>query len=104
MQIISDLSDMIEEEVSDADKYIKCASSKKEEYPELANTFYKLSVEELGHAMALHEQVTALIAAYRKEHGEPPEKMMWVYDYLHKKHINKLNGVKALQGSFKETK
>ena len=51
MQIISDLSDMIEEEVSDADKYIKCAISKKEEYPELANTFYKLSVEELGHAI-----------------------------------------------------
>lgn len=104
MQIISELSDMIEEEVSDAEKYITRAINKKEDYPDLANTFYKLSIEEVGHAMALHEQVVAIINDYKKDHGDPPKEMQWVYNYLHKKHIDKLNGVKALQGSFKEGK
>lgn len=101
MQLISKLSDMIEEELNDSEKYINCALNHKEDYPELASTFYKLSNDEMNHANILHEQVVNLITAYRKEYGDPPEKMQWVYDYLHKKHVDYANKIKVLQASFK---
>lgn len=101
MQIISKLSDMIEEEMNDAEKYIRCAMDKKDEYPELAETFYKLSVEEMNHVAMLHTQVVSLISAYRKANGEPPEKMLFLYDYLHKKHIDHSNKIKVMQALYK---
>lgn len=101
MKIISKLSDMIEEELKDAEKYIRCANDHKEDYPELADTFYKLSVEEIGHADMLHKQVVNLITEYRKEHGDPPEKMQGIYDYLHKKQIEHTNEIKVMQALFK---
>lgn len=101
MRIIAKLSDMIEEELSDAEKYIRCAIDMKDEYPELAATFHKLSVEEMGHVDMLHKQVVVLIDAYRKEHGNPPDKMQGIYDYLHKKHIDKANEIKVMQSLFK---
>ena len=101
MQIISALSDMIEEELNDAEKYIRCAMDKKSEYPELAETFYKLSVAEMEHVAMLHTHVASLIAGYRKEHGAPPERMQGIYDYLHKKHIEKANEIKVKQALYK---
>ena len=101
MQLISKLSDMIEEELCDAEKYIRCALDKKMEYPDLAETFHRLSIDEMTHVNLLHNQVESLITAYRKEHGDPPEKMQGIYDYLHKKHINKANEIKIMQAFFK---
>ena len=101
MQIISKLSDMIEEELNDAEKYINCALAYKEDDPTLANVFYRLSTEEIGHEELLHAQVVAKIAEYKKEHGDPPERMQGIYEYLHKKHIKRANEIKALQGVFK---
>ena len=101
MKIISKLSDMIEEELNDAEKYIRCAIDKKEEHPELAETFHKLSLEEINHADMLHKQVVNLITEYRKEHGDPPEKMQGIYDYLHKKQIDHANEIKVMQALYK---
>lgn len=39
MQIISKLSDMIGEELNDAEKYVRCALENKEYFPSLAKTF-----------------------------------------------------------------
>lgn len=100
MQLISKLSDMIEEELEDAEKYARCALDKKDSYPALASTFHKLSLEESNHAAMLHEQVVALINDYRKENGDPPERMQGIYDYLHKKHIEKANAIKVMQGIY----
>ena len=101
MQLIAKLSDMIEEELDDAEKYIKCAMNHKEDHPALAQTFARLSNEEMNHVNYWHEQVVALIEDYRKKNGEPPEKMQFVYDYLHKKHIEHANEIKILQSAFK---
>lgn len=101
MQFIEKLSNMIEEELCDAEKYIQCAMDKKADYPDLANVFYKLSTEEINHVNLLHDQVVALIAKFKSENGEPPEKMQWLYDYMHKKHIEKANQIKIMQAIYK---
>ena len=49
MDIIEALSDMIEDEIRDAEKYARCALEHKDEDPQLAQMFYELSLEEKGH-------------------------------------------------------
>ena len=102
MKIIRQLSDMIEEEIHDAKKYIECALKMKEERPELSKRFYNISLQEMEHMKTLHDSVVEVIADYRKEHEEPPAVMQGVYDYLHEKHIEAAGEVKALQTMYKE--
>ena len=102
MIIIQKLSDMIEEEMNDAEKYARCALEWKDERPALADTFNKLANEEMGHANALHDQVVAIIADYRKKEGDPPEVMLKLYDILHKKHISRAASVKGMISLYKE--
>lgn len=102
MEIISRICDMIEEETADVEKYARCATTVKAEYPELAETFYRLSEEEHTHANMLHDQVTRIIERYRAEHGEPPEKMLFIYDYLHKKQIEAMARALEYQRLYRE--
>ena len=103
MKIIEKLSEMIEEEISDADKYIHCAMNMKEERPALAEVFYKLSMEEMQHMTALHDQVVKIIEEYRKVKGDPPSDMLAIYEYLHKKHVAKTAEVKNMQMIYKSS-
>lgn len=100
MEIIKKLSKQIEEELDDAEKYIRCAHKMKEEYPRLAETYYKLSLEEMNHMMMLHDQVVAIINEYKKDHEVPPG-MQALYDYLHEMHIEKAAQIKAWQDTYK---
>lgn len=101
MKLIQELSEMIEEEIADAGKYAKCALEYKEKNPSLADTFYKLSNEELGHMNALHAQIVSIIDKYRKEKGDPPEAMLMLYDILHRKHIANTAAVKGMLSLYK---
>ena len=102
VKIIEKLSEKISEEIHDAKCYAKMAIENREEYPELAQTLYDLSVEEMGHMSRLHAAVVNIIEKYRQEKGEPPAAMMAVYDYLHKKQIEMAAEVKTLQSMFKD--
>lgn len=102
MKIIKCLSEYIEDELHDADKYITKAMMVKSENPELAELFYQLSLEEMTHMTRLHNEVEKLIAAYRRTEGDPPVEMQAVYDYLHQKNIEKAKLVKAAQASYRE--
>jgi ferritin len=101
MQIIQDLSDMIEEEIADAGKYARCALKHKEGSPALGEMFFKLANEELGHMSTLHTQVVSMIEDYRKKNGDPPEHMLMLYNILHKKHIENAAAVKGMLSLYK---
>ena len=101
MKIIEKLSDMITDEIEDAREYVQCALMKKTEMPRLADVFYRISEEEMKHMTLLHNEVVDIIETYRKEHGDPPEAMLAVYDYLHEKHIDDAAEVKAMQTMYK---
>mgnify|MGYP004717518925 FL=1 len=101
MKLIEKLSAMVDEEIEDAKKYAKCALKYKDERPALAKTFFDLSGEEMRHMSMLHAEVEAVIQKYRQEHGEPPEKMQAIYDYLHEKQIERAADVRRLQDMYR---
>ena len=103
MKIIETLSHKIEEELSDAKGYVTMAMEVKDEYPELSRTLYNISTQEMEHMNLLHGEVTQIIKRYRETQGEPPADMMAVYDYLHKKQIERSLEVKTLQTMYKES-
>ena len=100
MTIIKCLSELIDEELGDAEKYVDLAIKWKEDEPDTADLFLDLSKEEMGHVDKLHENVAKLIEDYREEHGEPPKDMLTLYDYLHEKHIKKAMHIRVKQGMY----
>ncbi len=88
--------------MDDAHTYAELALEYKETDPETAELFYKLSGEEMTHMNALHKAVVRRIEEYRRQKGEPPEAMMAVYEYLHKRDIERAENVGVLQGMYKK--
>ena len=97
MKIIEYLSQEIEDELKGAECYIKKAIKIKDEYPDVAQALYSISLEEMEHVDKLHTQVTKLIKEYREEKGEPPASMMAVYNYMHERQIGQAAAIKNLQ-------
>lgn len=102
MRKIQILMEHIEDELKDARNYAKLALEYKNDDPELGDLFYKLSGEEMNHMNALHKSVVAHIEEHRRNKGEPPESMMAVYEYLHKRDIEKAEEVGVLQAMYKK--
>lgn len=101
MKIIKDLEEMIEDEIHDIKKYAKMAAELKDEHPSLAQVLYNISTQEAAHQSMLHTEVVKIIEDHRKAHGDPPVAMMAVYDYLHKKHIEKMAEAKRYQEEYR---
>lgn len=101
MKIIRELEEMIEDEIHDIKKYAKMAAEVKDEHPTLAQALYTISTQEDTHQAMLHNEVVKIIEEHRRMHGEPPAAMMAVYDYLHKKHIEKLSEARHYQDIYK---
>ena len=100
MEIIKKVVEKIDDELIDAEKYIKCAFRVEEDYPDLADTYYQLSLEELKHVTMLHEQAVKIIEEYKKDHPVP-ESMQILYDYLHERQIKWMAKIKAKQEEYK---
>lgn len=99
MKIIQQLSEQIDDELDDANKYIHEALMVKSSYPKVADVYYKLSTEEMNHVNMLHNAVTAIINEIRQTQEVPPS-MQAVYDYLHQKQIDKAALVRATQAEY----
>lgn len=102
MKMIEEISNRIEEEMEDAKYYAKQALFYKEKNKELAEMYYTLSMDETKHSNILHVQGVKIIDEYKRAGNVVPESMIAVYEYLHKKHIEKTNEVKGYQNSFRE--
>ena len=102
MKLIKKMSEMIEDEINGAECYIKKALEYKDEKPELSRMFYNISNDKMGIMTSLHNGIVDIITEYRSEHGDPPEAMQAVYDYLHERQIEEAGEVKALQTMYKE--
>jgi rubrerythrin len=101
MKLIRDLEEYIEDEIQDIKKYAKMATEVKNDYPTLAQVLFNISAQEDGHQAAIHNEVVKIIEEHRRNHGEPPAAMMAVYDYLHKKSIDKLAEARMYQEVYK---
>ena len=102
MKLIKELTGRIEEEIYGAEEYIKEAIKLKHEHPSLAKTLYDISNQEMSHIDMLHAEVVKLIEEHRRTHGEPPAPMMAVSQYLHERHIDKVNNIPVLQNEYKK--
>lgn len=96
MKIISTITEQIAEEIEDAHKYAENALMQKDTDKKLAACYANLSRQELSHARALHDEAKRLIDDYRAEKGEPPAAMMAVYNFQHKKAIEKEADVRRM--------
>lgn len=101
MKIIEKLSDMITDELNDAEKYAKCALKYKEERPSLAQTFYSLSLDEMKHMGMLHDETVKIINDFKAQGQEVPVEMQAVYDYLHNKQIEHATSIKIIQETYR---
>ena len=102
MKIIKKLSEMIEEELEDAEKYARKALECKVERNDLAQVFHELSTQELRHVDMLHGEVVKLIEAHRREKGEPPPVMLGIYEYVHGRMIDHATRVRVMLESFRK--
>ena len=100
MKEIKLLMEHIDDELKDAHTYAELAVEYKSADPELAQIFYKLSCEEMNHMNTLHKAVVSHIEEHRRKKGEPPADMMAVYEFLHKRDIEKAEKVGVLQGMY----
>lgn len=101
MKEIKKISEQIDAELEDAEKYLKCAYKYKEDNRMLADMYYDLSVAEMDHVTILHEAGTKLINDYAAKESIP-EGMQAVYNYLHDRHIKKARKIKARQDEYKK--
>lgn len=95
MKVIAKVVDLIGEELCDAKKYIKLAERYRE-HGSLSECFATLSEAEMGHVRKLHDEVEKLIAEVRERDGEPPAEMLAIYNYEHKKQIEKAAKIRRM--------
>ena len=65
MEVMDVIFDKITEEANDAKSYASLAMEFRAKYPDLANTLYDLSSEEMGHMKRLHDAATVIIEKSR---------------------------------------
>ena len=97
MKLIKELEELIEDEIHDVKKYAKMAAALKNDHPTLAHALYTISTQEDAHQAAIHAEVVKIVEEHRRTHGEPPSSMLAVYEYVHNRHIEKLEEARRYQ-------
>lgn len=103
MKIIKHLVEDINEELESAEHYAKLATQHKDDERELADVYAKLAGVELEHVNALHGQAVRIIKEWEAKSGEqPPAAMKVVFDWEHKKEIEKVKQIKILLDLYRQ--
>lgn len=103
MKTILCIKKQVEEEFKDAENYICCATHYKADYPELADTYQKLSAEEYGHASELYARMSGIIEDYKKTKS-PSECMLEMWNEFKEDYIQEAAHIKMMQDIYKMTK
>lgn len=96
MKKIETLSKQIRAEIKDAKKYIECALKNKESEKDLADLYYTLAAEEMGHMDKLHNAVTKEIAKFKASGKEVPPVMQEIWNWQHGEIIEESTEVKLM--------
>lgn len=101
MQIIKEIIEEMEDEIDGAEHYADMALKYKDRDKILSDMYYNMSTQEFKHFDDLHNQIVRMIGDYRSKNGEPPKEMQAIYDWEHKKAIERAKKVKAAQSLYK---
>lgn len=101
MKEIKHIVEQIEDEYNGANEYIDDALEHKQNRKSLADLYYNLSLQELSHLDSLHNQVVALINDKKSKGVEIPKGMQEIYDWEHKKAMDKVAEIKVKQNMYK---
>ena len=102
MKLIKTLARQVDEEISDAEKYARCAAETRSERPELSRTYLQLANAELEHAQLLHNAAVGVIEEERRRSGDPPAGMLEAYEMIHEWQMDRVANVRALIQSVRE--
>ena len=92
--LFKEITGYVMEELGDAEKYIKKAMCYKTTKPELAQMFYRLSMEEMGH-------YTMELAELHKMANDNPE-MQLAYEVISEHSMEWERSIKMMQQMFRE--
>lgn len=98
MKKIKDYIDKIEDEICGAKEYIETALWYKAKGDNNRYAKYKeMSIQELGHAMNIHQFAAEDIDALEKVYPDIPEDMMNKWTKSHNEYVEKVAWIKQMQ-------
>ena len=100
MKEIERLADQMDEEIEDLEEYVEEALEMKEKNPSLANTLFVIASDEKKHYNMLHMEVQRMIAEHKEKHGDPPPAMAALYDFVHRKQIQRMAKIESMMHMF----
>ena len=69
MEILTGMPELIEDEAADAMKYAHMALANREDYPDIADMFMKISGEELHHMQMISDKLTGMVEALHAKYN-----------------------------------
>lgn len=100
VKLVNKLVKQIEEEVHDANKYIKQAFCIKQEHPKLSQSYYEMAQDEVSHAQTLYNNYMT-ISAEVKEKEVVHECIIEAWEKKNEDYVDKLAKVKMKISMFK---
>lgn len=98
MKKIKDYVEKINEEIDGAKEYIEKALGYKAKGDANRYTKYKeMSIQELGHAMTVHQFASEDIVELKNVYPDFPEEMQDAWDKAHNEYVEKVAWIKQMQ-------
>lgn len=101
MREIKRVSDSIKKNIAMAREDALTAIELKETFPSIAEAYYKSANSKLNDITNYHTVVVGVINDYKKDNGDVPERMKFVYDILHKENIENVAAIKDILALYK---